>query len=222
MRQNCQSVKGQLFYLSTQMLYCTHNMKTEIEAKFLNIDIKDVREKLKKIGAVMEYPERLMKRKVFDYPDNRLDKESAWVRVRDEGDSKITLSYKKLLDRSLHGTKEITLNVSDFEIMCDFLQACGFAVKSYQETKREKWTLGESEITIDTWPWIPTFVEIESETEEEVHKVSKLLGFDWKKALHGSVETAYQDLFDVTDNEIDHWEEITFTPVPDWLEIKRK
>jgi len=197
-------------------------MKTEIEAKFLNINAEEIREKLKRIGAVLQYPERLMKRKVFDYPNGELRKEGAWIRVRDEGDGKITLSYKKLIDRSLHGTKEITVDVSDFQMMCDFLQACGFDSKSYQETKREKWILGESEITIDTWPWIPTFVEIESETEEEIRKVSDLLGFDWAKALHGSVETAYQDLFDVTDDEIDGWEEITFIPVPEWLEIKRK
>ena len=197
-------------------------MKTEIEAKFLNIDVEKLRTKLKEIGAVLKYEERLMKRKVFDYPDERLRKEGAWVRVRDEGDGLITLSYKKLVDRTLHGTKEITVDVSNFETMCDFLQACGFDSKSYQETKREKWMLGESEITIDTWPWIPTFVEIESESEEEIRKVSDLLDFDWGEALHGSVETAYQDLFNVTDDEIDGWEEITFIPVPDWLEIKRK
>jgi adenylate cyclase class 2 len=197
-------------------------MKTEIEAKFLNINVIKIREKLQKIGAIMKYPERLMKRKVFDYPDERLKKNGAWIRVRDEGDGKITLSYKQLIDRTLHGTKEITVDVNDFDTMCDFLQATGLDSKSYQETRREKWVLGESEITIDTWPWIPTFVEIESETEEEIHKVSNLLGLDWSKALHGSVETAYQDLFNVTDDEIDGWEEITFTPVPDWLEIKRK
>jgi len=197
-------------------------MKTEIEAKFLKVNVEEIRQKLQKIGAVMEYPERLMKRKIFDYPDTRLLKIGAWIRVRDEGEGKITLSYKQLQDRSLHGTKEITMDVSDFETACNFLQATGLDSKSYQETKREKWKLGESEITIDTWPWIPTFVEVESETEEEIHKVSELLGFDWSTALHGSVETAYQDLFDVTEDEIDHWEQITFTPVPDWLEIRRK
>lgn len=197
-------------------------MKTEIEAKFLNIDQAKLRARLKEIGAVMKYPERLMKRKVYDYPDARLKKIGAWIRVRDEGDGVITLSYKQLLDRSLHGTKEITLEVNDFETMCNFLQACGLDSKSYQETKREKWVLGESEITIDTWPWIPTFVEIESGTEEEIRKVCDLLSLDWTKALHGSVETAYQDLFDVTEEEIDGWEEITFIPVPDWLEIRRK
>jgi adenylate cyclase class 2 len=124
-------------------------MKTEIEAKFLNIDVEKLRTKLKEIGAVLKYEERLMKRKVFDYSDERLRKEGAWVRVKDEGDGLITLSYKKLVDRTLHGTKEITVEVSNFETMCDFLQACGFNSKSYQETKREKWMLGESEITID-------------------------------------------------------------------------
>jgi adenylate cyclase class 2 len=197
-------------------------MKTEIEAKFLNVDVDKIKAKLKEIGATLKYPERFMKRKVFDFPDSRLRKEGAWVRVRDEGEGEITLSYKKLVDRTLHGTKEITLDVNNFETMCDFLQACGLDSKSYQETKREKWIIGESEITIDTWPWIPTFVEIESETEEEIHKVSDMLDFDWNNALHGSVETAYQDLFNVTDDEIDGWEEITFIPVPDWLEIKRK
>ncbi len=197
-------------------------MKTEIEAKFLNINVEKVRARLKEIGASLEYPERLMKRKVYDYPDEKLRKIGAWIRVRDEGDKKITLSYKQLQDRTLHGTKEITLDVSDFDIMCDFLQACGFDSKSYQETKREKWTIGNSEITIDTWPWIPTCLEIESLSEEEIHKVSDLLGFDWKNAIYGSIENAYQKYYNVTEDEIDGWEEITFIPVPDWLEIKRK
>ena len=69
---------------------------------------------------------------------------------------------------------------------------------------------------------VPTFLEIESETEEGVRKISNLLGLDWSKALHGSVETAYQDIYNVTEKEIDSWEEITFIPVPKWLEIKRK
>lgn len=197
-------------------------MQTEIEAKFLDINVEEIRGKLKKIGAVLVYPERSMKRKTYDYPDERLKKIGAWIRVRDEGEGKVTLSYKQLLDRTLHGTKEITLDVSDFETMCNFLQTCGFNTKSYQETKREKWVLGDSEITIDTWPWIPTCLEIESPNEEEIHKVSDLLGFDWQEAIHGSIENAYQKYYNVTEEEIDGWEEITFIPVPDWLEMKRK
>lgn len=197
-------------------------MQTELEVKFLDIDPDALRQKLTAIGATREYPERLMKRHVFDFPDKRLEKEGAWVRVRDEGDQKITLSYKRLIDRTLQGTKEITLEVSDFLGMTHFLLAIGMRQSSYQETKREKWKLGTSEITLDTWPWIPMFVEIEAATEKELREISKDLGFDWSRAMHGSVETAYQAYYDVTEREIDAWESITFIPVPDWLEIQRK
>jgi len=196
-------------------------MQTEIEAKFLSIDPDRLRADLRRVGAVQEYPERLMKRKTFDDRDGRLGKVGGWVRVRDEGD-KVTLSYKQLDDRTLHGTKEVTVTVDDFDAACAFLTAVGFKQKSYQETKREKWTLNNSEITIDTWPWIPTFVEIESPDDKTLKDIADKLGFDWKDALHGSVETAYQKHYNVTEDEIDNWKTITFVPVPEWLEAKRK
>ncbi|MFA6536253.1 MAG: CYTH domain-containing protein [Candidatus Paceibacterota bacterium] len=196
-------------------------METEVEAKFLDIDVAGLRLKLKEIGATLEHSERPMRRKTYDDKASSLRKVGGWIRLRDEGD-KITLSYKQLNDRTLHGTKEITVIVSDFETTDKLLGIVGFEEKSFQETKREKWVLAESEITIDTWPWIPTFVEIESPNEEVIKKVSRLLGLNWGEALHGSVETAYQKYYNVTEDEIDDWREITFIPVPDWLEAKRK
>lgn len=134
----------------------------------------------------------------------------------------MTLSYKQLNDRTLHGTKEISVVIDDFEKTCDFLIAIGLQMKSYQETKREKWLYGDVEITIDTWPWIPTFVEIEGPSEESVVQTAKDLGFDWQQAMHGSVETVYQMWYAVTEKEIDHWESITFVPTPDWLLARKK
>lgn len=196
-------------------------METEVEAKFLDINVEKLRLKLKAVGAILEYSERPMRRKTYDDKMASLRKIGGWVRLRDEGD-KITLSYKQLNDRTLHGTGEITVIVNDFETTDKLLQVIGFQEKAFQETKREKWILAESEITIDTWPWIPTFVELESSNEETIRKLAKLLGLEWDRALHGSVETAYQKYYDVTEDEIDSWREITFTPVPDWLEAKRK
>lgn len=196
-------------------------MKTEIEAKFLKINPSEIRDSLRRFGARQEHPEVLMRRKTFDDKNGDLRKIGGWIRVRDEGD-KITLSYKQLKDRTLHGTKEVTVVVDNFDATVTFLQSVGFVQKSYQETKREKWTLGEVEVTIDTWPWIPTFVELEGESEEKLKKVAAKLGLSWKKALHGSVENAYQDCYDVTEEEVDSWEIINFVPVPEWLEKKRR
>ncbi len=194
-------------------------METEIEAKFPDVDKIEFRKILKKSRAVCEYSEILMRRKNFDFPNRQQIK--GWVRVRDEG-NKITLSYKQVDDRSLHGTKEVTVVVDDFDTTGEFLLAIGLKVKSYQETKREKWKLNDVEITIDTWPWVPTFVELEGPSEKIVRETAKILGLDWSKAIHGSVEPIYQMHYDFTDDEIDYWESITFTPPPEWLLAKKK
>lgn len=196
-------------------------METEIEAKFPDIDADALRLVLKEKGADLEYSEVLMRRKTFDYSDRRLNRIGGWIRVRDEGD-KVTLSYKQLNDRTLHGTKEINIVVDDFDKTCSFLESIGMAAKAYQETKREKWNYKNVEVTIDTWPWVPTFVELEGPTEEVVRKVAADLGFDWNSAMHGSVETIYQMHYDFTEAEIDGWESITFTAPPDWLLARKK
>ena len=112
-----------------------------------------------------------MRRENFDYPDRRLDKVNGWIRLRDEGDQ-VTLSYKQLFDRTIHGTKEVSLIVGDYKKAKKFLVAIGINPYSYQETKREQWMLGRTEITIDTWPWVPPFLEIEAEDEKSVKAVA--------------------------------------------------
>lgn len=196
-------------------------MQTEIEAKFLEIDTGKLRKRLISSGAKQEHKEILMRRKTFDDIKMSLAKIGGWIRVRDEG-AKITFSYKQLNNRTLHGTKEISVDVDYFEKTCDLLESIGFKQKSYQETKREKWILNNVEITIDTWPWIPTLVELEAQNEDDLRKVARLLGFDWQEALYGSVETAYQKYFDVTEEEINTCKKIVFSPLPEWLEKKRK
>ncbi|CAN5627277.1 hypothetical protein BH23PAT1_BH23PAT1_1780 [soil metagenome] len=196
-------------------------METEIESKWLSVDHVAMREKLKNLGANLVQPERLMSRKIFDYKDMRLQGVGGWVCVRNESD-KVTLSYKQLNDRSLHGTKEVTLVVDDFNKTCQFLESIGLESKSYQETKRESWVLDGSEIELDTWPWIPSFIEIEAKNEDTLKNIAQKLGLYLDDALHGSVETAYQAVYDVTEKEINGWKKITFTDVPAWLLAKKK
>ena len=142
-------------------------MQTEIEAKFTDINVELLRGKLEELGAKLVHPERIMRRRNYDFLDGKLESTSAWVRVRDEG-NKITMSYKQNKDDSLHGTVEVNISVDDFDATHDFLEALGVIQKSYQETKRECWLMDEVEITIDTWPWIPSFVELEGPSEEAV------------------------------------------------------
>lgn len=176
-------------------------MQTEIEAKFLDVDHDALRGKLKQVGAEMVQPKLLMRRNNYDFADGRLQKVSGWARVRNEG-NKITLSYKQLNDRSLHGTKEVNLTVDSFERADAFLTSIGLEMTSHQETKRESWRLGDVEIELDEWPWIKPLAEIEGPDEASIREVAGKLGLDWDNALHGSVEVAYQAEYDVTDDDI--------------------
>lgn len=195
-------------------------MKTEIEAKWLDVDHGKLRKKLKALGAELVQSETKMIREVFDYPNKILNKKRGWVRVRNEG-NRVTLSYKQLDDRGLHGTKEVTVTVDSYDETCLFLKSIGLISKSRQETKRESWVLDGTEIELDTWPWIPPLIEIEAEDEDGLKTTAKILGLELNEALHGSVETAYQAVYDVSEEEIDAWEEVVFSDVPDWL-LQRK
>lgn len=197
-------------------------MHTEVEAKFLDINPDKLRQVLRAAGAQQVHPERLMRRKNYDFANMTLSAKNGWVRVRHEG-NKTTMSYKQLDDRSLHGTKEVNLTIDDFGQADAFLQAIGLKAVSYQETKRESWRLGEVEIELDHWPWTKPYVEIEGPDEASIRAVAGKLKLDWKKAVHGSVEVVYQAEYDATEQEIDNIPVITFEePIPEWLLKRRK
>lgn len=188
-------------------------MQNEIEAQFLDVNKTTIRQKLKSIGAKLEKPEVLMRRTVFYTGDH------SFARVRDEGD-KIVMTYKNVSDdHSILGTKEVNVCVDNYDDAILLLKGCGLKIKARQETKREIWHFDEVEICIDTWPWIPTFIEIEGPSEKSVWDTAKKLGLDKDQAKFGSVDTTYQHYFGVEPDVVNlHTPEILFdmTP-PDWV-----
>lgn len=164
-------------------------MQVEYEATFPNIDKNQVRERLKAAGAILLKPEFLQKRVVFHLPEGH-EVRGGWLRVRDEGD-KVTMSFKIVNGDKIKDQKEICLRVDNFEWADIFLESIGCRKKAYQENKRESWKLDEVEITIDEWPFLEPFVEIEGKSENEVKRAAQKLGFDYRQALFCSTDTLY-------------------------------
>lgn len=190
-------------------------MNLEIEATFIEINKDELRAKIKSLGGKLLQPETLMRRVVFDTGEH------SFVRVRDEG-NKIVITYKYVHETSLLGTEEINLEVNDYDSAVAFLKKIGLKPKADQETLREEWELDGVELDIDTWPWLPTYVEIEGSSAEAVEAVVEKLGFDMKNAHYGSVDEIYKLYYDVTNDDINYCPEIKFTNTPDWLEAKRR
>ena|SRR3989339_234099 len=168
-------------------------MDIEYEATFVNIDKKEVRNKLRKAGAELIRPEFLQKRVVFHLPKGHEIK-GGWLRVRDEGE-RMTMSLKVVDGNKIRDQKEILLEVSDFTKARQFLTAIGCRKKAFQESKREIWQLDNVEITVDEWPFLEPFVEIEGKAEKPVKSVCRKLGFDYSKALFCSTDTLYANKY---------------------------
>ena len=164
-------------------------MKTEFEAKFVQLNHDNIRKQLNEIGATLQHPMRLMRRAIIE--NNELREKDAFLRVRDEGD-KVTLTYKQFNNLSVDGAKEHEIVVSDFNETISLLAAAGLPHRSMQESKRETWTYNNAEIVLDEWPWLDPYIEIEADSEESVKQVANLLGLDWTKAVFGDVMTAYR------------------------------
>ncbi|QQS21749.1 CYTH domain-containing protein [Candidatus Saccharibacteria bacterium] len=167
-------------------------MKPEIEAKFMDIDIDDVRARLTRAGASCTAPMRLMRRVLIE--TEQMARDDAFVRLRDEGD-KVTLTYKQFHGDQAHSASEHEVPVSGFDTALEILKACGLMVQTYQESKRETWQLGECEVVIDEWPWMNPYIEIEGESEAAVKKTAGLLGFDWAAVVFGGADVIYQRMF---------------------------
>ncbi|NCS83156.1 CYTH domain-containing protein, partial [Candidatus Saccharibacteria bacterium] len=162
---------------------------TEYEAKFLNINIDDIRRRLQDLGATLEKPMRLMRRVTID--TDELKKKDAFIRVRDEGD-RVTITYKQFDSLSVEGAKEHEIIVSDFDEAVALLAAAGLPHRSFQESKRETWMYGDVEIVIDEWPWLNSYIEVEAGSADEVKDAAEALGFNWSEAVFGDVMAAYR------------------------------
>lgn len=177
-------------------------MQIEYEATFIDVNKDEIREKLNLIGAKLLKPEFLQKRVVFNLPPGQEIK-GGFLRVRDEVD-KITMSLKIMDGTKIENQRELCLTIDNFADGVEFLKTIGCERKAYQETKRELWVLNDVEITIDEWPFLEPFVEVEGKTEVEVKTISSLLGFDYNQALFCGVDTLYNLKYGISQDSVNN------------------
>jgi len=153
-----------------------------------------------------------MRRKTFDFL-NTIPERKKWGRVRQEVD-KVTMTIKEILGSGIKDTYEIELVVDDFDKAVKFLEVCNLSCKAFQENLREVWQDNQSEITIDTWPGLDPFIEIEGPNEKIVREISERFGFNFKNAVFGSIDLVYEKELGIPSSEIISLPEITFSNPP--------
>lgn len=171
-------------------------MAEEIETKILNIDKEKLEKKLLKIGA-KRIGEVFFRSTSFDFPGFPLDKDAAWVRLRDD-DKKVTLAYKKRLGvtgvkgQNDKGMEEIEIEVSSYEDAITILKKIGMVEKFSQEKKRITWKKGNMTFDIDAWPRLNTYLEIEGKNWKDIDAAVLELGFSLKDKVICSATQIYE------------------------------
>ena len=167
-------------------------MKTEYEIRVLEIEKESIVKKLEDFGAV-KIGEYNQKRYVYDLKPVQKNK---WIRLRTNG-VETTLTYKNIESNTIDGTKEVELKVDSFETTNEFLNKIGFVARNYQENKRTRYILDNVEIDIDTWPMIPTYLEIEANSEEEVNSMVKKLRLNNFKITALNCDDIYRKIYNI-------------------------
>lgn len=167
-------------------------MHTEFEARVLDINKELVIEKLEKLGA-KKIAEFDYKRRVYNFNPPTDHK---WIRLRTDG-NKTTLTIKKIENLSIDGTKEMEIEVSNFEETNRMLEELGYKAHTYQENKRIRYMLDDVELDIDSWPYIPTYLEIEGKSEEAVKSMIKLLEVDKEKVTSLDVQGVFKEFYNI-------------------------
>lgn len=165
-------------------------MDKEYETQILNVDKASIANKLRKLGA-KEEPEVQQKRWVFDFGPSMIKSVGEWIRLRQVADRKPTITYKNKSGKGIADTTEIEIEVDDFDNAYKLLDKVMPKTQYYQENKRHKFVLDDVEYTFDTWPMIPTYLEIEAKSEKKVHDGLSLLNLTGKDEGHIGTEAIY-------------------------------
>ena len=172
-------------------------MNTEYEIRVLEIDKDKLIKRLNELNAKF-IGEFNQKRYVYNII---LKTDGRWLRLRTNG-KKTTLTYKSVEKNSIDGTKELEIEVEDFEKTNSLLELVGVKNKGYQENNRIQYILDGVEIDIDSWPLIPTYAEIEGENEESVLNILKKIAIDDKKVTTLDVQSIYKEIYNIDITEI--------------------
>lgn len=205
------TIYGRYIDILTQLNNPESDMKKEVafsklELLFFEIDNLLTEENRLELKGIIKFDnltslleknnvlEVLNKKELIDYLEKFQNNAKKWIRLR-KTNKKATLTVKHILadnGTNIQQMLETEMEVPSMEVANDFLRALGFSYKSYQEKRRTSYVLNNHEIDIDTWPGLPSYMEIEGENEEDIEEILNLLGYCMKDTVSCTVDEIYK------------------------------
>ena len=139
------------------------------------------------------FMEILNKQETLDFIGRFHNNPKKWIRLR-KTKNVTTLAIKHVLadnGTNIQQMQETEMEVPSMQETNQLLEALGYAYRSYQEKKRTTYLLEGHEIDIDTWPGIPTYMELEGTDEEDLSKILALLGYTMADTISCTSDQVY-------------------------------
>lgn len=172
----------------------------EIECRFLEIDKDALIKKLLGLGA-QDKGEIILEETIIYDPEGKWRNENRFVRLRKVGD-KTKLTYKEHREHTVDGTYEIEFGIEDYHKAELLFEKIGLKPFRHQQKKRHTFHLNGVTLDIDTWPRIPTYVELEGESEQSLKDVANLVGLDWKDVIFNNAAWVIENKYDIPVREL--------------------
>ena len=162
----------------------------EIETKVLNVNISEVKNKLKSLGA-KELQNTRLTVDWFCLKGAEKNGHPWYLRVRSYQNGKAEVTWKSL-EKFVGNTRqsdEINISVSDFEKTKEILRTIGLEHYAHQEKDRISLQFKDWIFELDQYPGMPIYLEIEGKSEEHVREAIKMLNLEkYESTSEGEVK----------------------------------
>ena len=111
----------------------------------------------------------------------------------------------------------------DFKTGRNFLKSLNLEERAFQESYREKWSHPKAhEITFDTLPGLPVYMEVDCDTLENLNFLIDLLQLNKTKMRYGAFDRTYNEYYDIDKDIINnHTPSLTFKNIMSELKPKK-
>jgi adenylate cyclase class 2 len=169
----------------------------EIETKILEVDVKDISEKLVKLGA-KQIQDAVLKVDWFSLPDLLKENHPWYLRVRSYSTGKVEITWKgkpEIID-NVRQVKEVNVLVDSHEKTAMLFESLGLVCYAHQEKKRISWKLGDTQFDLDTYPKMLPYLEIEAKSAKEISEMIQKLNLEkyatWNEGERILIEEKYK------------------------------
>lgn len=152
-------------------------MTSGFVARFFDLDLEAVQDRLRALGAACVAPRRLVRQVTLE--NDIVRSRGSWVTISSEGER------NRLMLASRQEGNEIEVPVGDFGLTRRFMEQIGFAPSGHQESYREDWEIHGIAFRLSDWPGLPRSLEINAPQEDHARWAAQNLGLDLAHAMIG-------------------------------------